>query len=255
MVCFRRKNQVINDLMTVTMDGIQVGREKSATFLGMTLDENLSWEYRCNNVANKMARNAGILNRVKKTLPISSMCTLYNSLIFPHFTYGLEAWGTCQQKYMKRITKIQKKSVRSISKSHWLSHTEPRMKKFNILKVNDQHQLQCMSLAYDMLKGTSPDIFNLSRNQNAQRQLPSLRSTTERPEDLRIPIPSTTPAQKSFITYISQPWNALPSEIKNASSRKNFKTQLKKILINQYDSKVECSNRSCTDQKYHQTLN
>ena len=143
MVCFSKKGQTVDhDLTTVTMDGTSIAREKSSKYLGITLDENLSWENHCINVANKMARNAGILNRVKNSLPTSSLCTLYNSLIFPHFSYGLETWGASQQKYLKRIITIQKKAVRSISKSHWLSHTEPQMKQLNISKFSDQHYLQ-----------------------------------------------------------------------------------------------------------------
>ena len=199
-----------------------------------------------------MARNAGILNRVKNCLPTSSLCTLYNSLIFPHFSYGLEAWGACQQKFLKRIITIQKKAVRSISKSHWLSHTEPRMKQFNILKFSDQHYLQSMSLTYDMLKGNSPDIFNLSISQNGQ-SLHSLRSTTNRPEDLRFTNPLSASSQKTFLSYIRQPWNDLSSEIKNSNSRKSLKKQLKKSIITKYHTKVQCLNHRCTDRKYHET--
>ena len=253
MVCFSRKGHTIDsNHITVTMDGTPIEREQYSKYLGITLDENLSWEYHCNTVANKMARNAGILNRIKNHLPTSSLCTLYNSLIFPHFSYGLEAWGACHQKFLKRIITIQKKAVRSISKSHWLSHTEPRMRKYNILKFADQHYLQSMSLTYNMLKGNSPDIYNLSSIQNGQRQL-SLRSTTDRPEDLRMTTTHSLHAQKTFLSYIWQPWNDLQTDIKNASSRKSLKTQLKKSIINKYHTKVQCLNHRCTDRKYHQT--
>ena len=253
MVCFSKKGHTTDgDLSTVTMDGTPIGREKYSKYLGITLDENLTWEHHCNNVANKMARNAGILNRVKNHLPTSSLCTLYNSLIFPHFSYGLEAWGTCHQKFLKRIINIQKKAVRSISKSHWLSHTEPRMRNYNILKFADQHYLQSMSLTYDMLKGNSPDIYDLSSAQNGQRQL-LLRSTTDRPDDLRMTITHNSNAQKNFLSYIRQPWNDLPTDLKNASSRKSLKNQLKKSIIKEYHTKVQCLNHRCTDRKYHQT--
>ena len=253
MVCFSKKGQTVDhDLTTVTMDGTSIAREKSSKYLGITLDENLSWENHCINVANKMARNAGILNRVKNSLPTSSLCTLYNSLIFPHFSYGLEAWGACQQKYLKRIITIQKKAVQSISKSHWLSHTEPRMKPLNILKFSDQHYLQSMSLTYDMLKGNSPDIFNLSTSQNVQ-SLHSLRSTTDRPEDLRPTNSLSASTHKTFLSFIRQPWNNLSTEIKNSNSRKSFKKQLKKLLISKYHTRVQCLNHRCTDRKYHET--
>ena len=201
-----------------------------------------------------MARNAGILNRIKNYLPIPSVCTLYNTLIFPHYSYGLEVWGNCNKRFLKRIITIQKKAVRSICKSHWLSHTEPRMRKLNILKIADQYHLQCMSLTHDMLTGANPDIYDLTSTQNGQREM-SLRSTTERPQDLRLPISVTTHPCKNFLSYISQSWNSLPLEVKNSRSRKSFKLQLKKLLIDQYHTMVQCLNQRCTDRKYHQASN
>ena len=253
MVCFRKKNHDFEEQqLLVTLNGIHLKCENSATFLGITLQENLSWENHCNNVANKMARNAGILNRVKKLLPLPSLCTLYNSLIFPHFAYGLEVWGACQPKHLKRIATIQKKSVRAISNAHWLSHTEPRMKKLNILKVNDQHYLQCLSLIYDMIKNNSPDLYNLSQDQNLHSHYHTLRSTTERPENLRLPTFNAQQGKGSFLSFSPPHWNALPEGLKNANSRKTFKTQLKKIKINDYKDRVECTNTRCIDRRFHQ---
>ena len=90
LVCFRKRNSSFNSDLRVTLDGTKLQWEKSATFLGITLDENLSWETHCNRVANKMAQGAGVLNRVKNLLPTTSLCTLYNSFIFSHYSYGLE---------------------------------------------------------------------------------------------------------------------------------------------------------------------
>ena len=122
------------------------------------------------------------------------------------------------------------------------------MRKYNILKFADQHYLQSMSLTYNMLKGNSPDIHNLSSVQNGQRQL-SLRSTTDRPEDLWMTTTHSLHAQKTFLLYIWQPLNDLQTDIKNASLRKSLKTQLKKSIINKY----QCLNHQCTDRKYHLT--
>ena len=110
-----------------------------------------------------------------------------------------------------------------------------------------------MSLTYDMLKGNCPDIFDLSTSQNGQSQH-ALRSTTDRPEDLRSTNSLSASTQKNFLSYIRQPWNNLSAEIKNSNSRKSLKKQLKKLLINSYHTKVQCLNHRCTDKKYHETI-
>ena len=64
-----------------------------------------------NKIANKISQSIGILSRLKHFLPMKAKLMIYNSLILPHFNYGILAWGyNCE-----RIIKLQKKSVRIIS--------------------------------------------------------------------------------------------------------------------------------------------
>ena len=110
MVCFRKKGQTfVKENLQITLDEVPLDCEDSATFLGICLDSHLTWEAHSNKVALKMAKNSGILNRIKNYLPSSSLTVLYNSLVSSHFTYGLEVWGACHAKHQKRINVIKKK--------------------------------------------------------------------------------------------------------------------------------------------------
>ena len=252
MVCFRKKNSEFQEVdLSVSLNGENLKYEKSATFLGITIDEHLSWEEHCNQVANKMARNVGILNRIKNFIPTSSLFILYNSLIFPQFSYGTEVWGACLSKYLKRIIGIQKKAIRNICKSDWTSHTEPRMKSLKVLKVEDQQYLQCMSLAFDMLKGNSPDIYNLVKDQNLNNAQHELRSRTNKPDNLRLPAFSRTQVKSSFLCKTPDLWNALPENIQKSDNRRIFKTKLKKIILDSYGNLIDCKNPQCIDRRFH----
>ena len=56
--------------------------EKSFKFLGLYLDETLSWKFHIQNVCSKISRSNYIINiKVKNVLPKSSLRTLYSSLI------------------------------------------------------------------------------------------------------------------------------------------------------------------------------
>ena len=60
--------------------------EKSTKFLGMHLDENLSWKYHINEINKKISKSLFFLKQVKKMLPLDSLKTLYYALIFPHLS-------------------------------------------------------------------------------------------------------------------------------------------------------------------------
>ena len=130
MVYFRKKSLPTDyEQLDVFLDGIRLTQDESAEFLGISIEGTLNWEKQCTKVANKISRGNGLLNRVKHLLPPSSMRLLYHSFIQPHIQYNLPAWGGCSAQSKKRIINIQKRAIRTITKSYHTAHTEPRMKK------------------------------------------------------------------------------------------------------------------------------
>ena len=108
MVIFRKKNLPPNHQhLDVHLDGVKLSHEDSAEFLGVTIDSTLTWDRHCSNVANKISRNNGMLNRVKHMLPSCSLRLLYHSFIQPHIQYVLPAWGGCSTQNKKRIINIK----------------------------------------------------------------------------------------------------------------------------------------------------
>ena len=188
IVCFQKKNRSINtEVAQVVLNGERLKFEDSARFLGLTIDSNLNWNEHCKNVANTISRNNSIINRAKKLLPPKSLQLLYNSFIQPHLQYGIIAWGGCKNQNKKRIINIQKRTIRTLSKSYYSSHTEPRMKQMGILKLDDLYKQQNLSCVYDCLHKNAPvEIMNLVTREGNENG-PTLRSQIQNPLNLKIP--------------------------------------------------------------------
>ena len=77
-------------------------------FLGLLLDSNLNWKAHTNFISVKIARVIGLLHRLKFVFPKQILFSIYNSLILPHMSYSLLAWGT----QCNKIELLQKKAVR-----------------------------------------------------------------------------------------------------------------------------------------------
>ena len=58
-------------------------------FLGITLDQNITWKPHITKMAIKIASVIGVLNKIKHIFPQHILLTIYNSLIQPHLIYGL----------------------------------------------------------------------------------------------------------------------------------------------------------------------
>ena len=61
-------------------------------YLGIYLDEHLQWEPQIQHVNNKLAKNVGIINKLRHYLDFHMLKQLYYTLIYPYLNY---AWS-CQ---------------------------------------------------------------------------------------------------------------------------------------------------------------
>ena len=105
----------------IVLDNCEIECVDEFNFLGITFDKHMNWKSHINKIANKLSRYIGILNKLKRILPLNIKLTLYNSLIKPHIIYGILLWGhNCE-----RILKLQKKIIRIITLSKYNAHTDP----------------------------------------------------------------------------------------------------------------------------------
>ena len=70
-----------------------IKRIKFVKFLGLLLDEHLSWRYRLSELSKKLARTCGMFFRIRNLLPLDVLLCLYNALFLSFLQYGLVVWG------------------------------------------------------------------------------------------------------------------------------------------------------------------
>ena len=250
MILFRKKSIPPGSLQQqVLLNSEKLTFNEDAKFLGITIDGTLSWDKHCTEVANTISRNNAVINRVKHLLPPSTLKILYHSFIQPHIQYGLPAWGSSNAQNKKRVINIQKRAIRTVSKSYFHAHTEPRMKKYRLLKFEDLYQQQCLMLCHDCIHGSAPsklkEMISL-----AQPTGYSLRNV-QNPLDLKIANFKTRAASNSFTAKGPSIWNNLPGTLREIQNKTHFKCATKNAILEKYEHVIYCNNPRCKDKRFH----
>ena len=144
MVFHNPKFPTVNIPYNLEINSEKVDCVSEFNFLGIVLDEFLTWKPHVKKVSSKVSRSLGVIKRVRKFLPLQAVKTLYNALIVPHLNYGLKLWGPRSEA----VALIQKRAIRAITKSKFFAHTSPLFKENKILKLDDLYKLQCLKLHY-----------------------------------------------------------------------------------------------------------
>ena len=98
-------------------------RVSETMFLGVFLDDNLTWKPHIYLLASKLSKSIGIIHKSTFFLSTQSLRTLYNSMILPYLYYCNLAWGGTYKANLQRIVILQKRAVRIVNNSTYDANT------------------------------------------------------------------------------------------------------------------------------------
>ena len=207
-----------------------IKRVKFVKFVGLLLDEHLSWKYHLSELSKKLARTCGIFFRIRNLLPLDVLLCLYNALFLSFLQYGLIVWGGTYASYIEPIFKLQKKAVRAISFQSRLSPSLPIFKDLKLLKLSEIFELRLSTFVFDSVNKTSPSCFHNFFLFNSSVHQYSTRQASQ--GDLYLLRKNSSQYGLKSIRYLgAKLWNSLPVELRNAPSKVSFKTKMKFYLL------------------------
>ena len=97
-----------------------------AKYLGVTIDQNLSWSEHIKQVTNKANRVKGFLQRNLNRCPLPIKSNCYKSLIKPILDYAAVIWAPHTQRDINVIENVQRRAARFVTNiySRYASVTE-----------------------------------------------------------------------------------------------------------------------------------
>ena len=217
--------------ISIGIDNTPIIRVSHTKFLGVYMDNSLTWNHHNTHITNIVSKYTGILFRLKHILSGSTLYSLYSSLVLPHIQYCNIIWADKNNCHLKSIHLKQKKIIRLCTNSHYLAHTSPLFKKLNSHTVYDIHKHQVAQFMFKFKNDFLPDIFA-----NYFRVTKDIHSYRTRSVDLYRPHNfSSDLARNTIKTQGPVLWNSIDISIRNSVTINSFKYKYKHFLISQYN--------------------
>ena len=121
-VCAR--TQPFDQECKLYLNGSIIKQVSTVKFLGVTIDENLTWLPHLENLKKKLTCSLGVLYRIKDLVPKSLHKTLYHSLFESHLIYGISVWGTQSHTVLYELFTLQKHCIRTLFGNSCLQQKE-----------------------------------------------------------------------------------------------------------------------------------
>ena len=183
-------------LATVEEFRISIGRHQlkrvsEFKYLGVVLDETLSWKAHTRYATSKAGKKVGMLGRLRKHLTSHAANSIYQAHILPVLEYCDTVWAGCNKQDSDGLERLQRRAARIVMHSKDSDFSMKTLKWETLLERRQKHIL---SLVNKCLKKKVPqflmDIFKFNRE--------IISRSTRQSNKLRLPRVRTESAKKAF---------------------------------------------------------
>ena len=108
-IIFKSHKKRLRRDLRLTLNGTVLQRVEDSKFLGIVIDQHLTWKNHIDYITKKILRITGLLCRIRFYVNQTHLKMLYNSLIYPYLHYGNIVWANNYPTRLDTLFKLQKK--------------------------------------------------------------------------------------------------------------------------------------------------
>ena len=203
-------------------------RKSYVKYLGVLIDENLSWKHHILHIASKISTSIGIIARLRHFVPLNTLQHIYRSLIQPYLLYGITAWGRADKIHRNKILCLQKRALHLMFFGDYKAHAVPFFISSSLLSLDLLYFKSVAVLMYDVSNNTSPpQISNLF---NYQHYIHSHNTRSSTRGNFFLEYSRLDKLNMSFSRNGVRVWNNLSNETRQMPKVK-FKRNIHNMLL------------------------
>ena len=142
------------------INGAKLTISPSAKYLGVHIDQHLSWNVQIKNLLPKLNGANGMLAKIRHSVSHQLLISIYHALFQSHINYAAQVWGQPSSDLKNKINTAQNKAMRIINFKGPRETENPLYSENSILKLPDLVHLQNFTLILRHYKGLTPRGIN-----------------------------------------------------------------------------------------------
>ena len=150
----------LNHQFDVKIDGYSLERTKTYKYLGIELNESLSWDSHIDNTIKKVSAGLGAIKRVTNLVPRETLIMIYKALIQPYFDYCSAVWGSIGVGQSERLQKLQNRAAWLITSSDLNSRSSTLLGDLCWDSLEQRHSKQLAVILFKALHNLSLTCLN-----------------------------------------------------------------------------------------------
>ena len=220
-----------NTLVSIVTPSMIIAPSPCEKLLGAYIHQDLKWNEHIQDNEESLIRSLGsrlgALKMVGKVASFKNRKLIADGILMSKLCYLIALWGGCSSYLLKTLQVIQNKAARVVTKLDWSTPTEELLKQCGWLSVHQLAVYHSVLVVYKVLQSKSPEYLTSMFNTKYQYRTRQADSGVIK----HMSCPRLTLTSNSFRYQASGHYNGLPGHIRNSRSLPQFKTQVKKWIV------------------------
>ena len=214
--------------LNLTVGSSNIERTNVQKFLGIYIDDKVTFSEHTNKIAAKLSQGVGLLRKMKHTVPRNVLKQLFYAFIYSRFTYGITCYGSAYQNQIQRIKSLINRALKIVVNSDTL--TPEICKNARLFDFDLAYKYFCSINMYRIIQLNHHEY--LATKLQSYQTNHSHRTRSVLNQNLKLPLFTLTKCQRSFLYNGIKIWNSLPLDIRIIDDDLNsFKRMLKNHLL------------------------
>ena len=159
-VIFKSKKMTnINIPNTISYKEIKINRESQVKYLGLILDEHMSWDSHTNEICNKLKSFFPLFYNIRHYLDKEHINAIFYTMIYSRIKYGSIVTGLTSNDNINKIQVMQNRLLKVLSHKHYRYSTNKLHNELSILKFEDVVKQEILSFVHSYVHDKLPGVF------------------------------------------------------------------------------------------------
>ena len=154
-----KKDDIPLRLPKLIISNYEIQRKESIKFLGVLLDQHLTWKEHTKLIENKIAKNIGMLYKARPYLDKNVLLWLYYAYIHSYLNYANTVESSTNRKYLKKLQSQQKQAIRIKFHENKFAHSREHFKENNILNIYQLNIFNNLIFLHRVKNEKAPKVF------------------------------------------------------------------------------------------------
>ena len=216
-----------NECLDVLINQTLVSQVTNTDYLGINIQNTLSWDAQIHKVCKQLSRKVGMLSRIRKSTPRDILIKIYMSSIQPTIDYAITVWGNTTLANINNIQRIQNYAARIVTNEFDYVNIRGAelVRQLKWMSVKQRYEYFCLLLMFKCVHGQAPDY--LCNNVIMECEIANRETRATYSNNVHVPYTTTEYARRTLIYNGAKLWNTLPSHVKNVCNIEYFKSHVK----------------------------